>query len=137
MPYLQMDGNEPVGQLGEGWYPSEGNYRWSMPRAVAQVNRPNGAGRFELRVLAGPAQIKALQEITVRIALDDLELKPHTFTGAGVYSTTWDLAPAPAGPVRVTIFTSPSFQAPPDIRTLGVAVVGLGFPVGDPVSAGK
>jgi len=60
-PYLQMDNFDPFGQLEEGWYPPEGDYCWTAPRAVAQLRRPEGARRLELRVLVGPAQIKALE----------------------------------------------------------------------------
>jgi len=126
-PYIQMDGSEPLGQLGEGWSGLEGDYRWTAARAVAHLGRPEGARRFELRVLVGQAQIKALEAVTVRIALDDLQLEPRTFTRAGWQTAVWDLPAAPAGPVRVVITASPPFQLLPDVRTLGMAVGGIGF----------
>ena len=75
----------------------------------------------------GQAQIKALEAVTVRIALDDLQLEPRTFTRAGWQTAVWDLPAAPAGPVRVVLTASPPFQLLPDVRTLGMAVGGLGF----------
>jgi hypothetical protein len=125
--YLLMDGIEPPGQLGEGWYPAEGDYRWSEPRATAQLVRPSGAARFELRVLVDPPQITALGRVTVGIALDGLELEPRAFTHPGWQTAAWDLPSAPAGPVHVTLTAIPPFHSPPDVRVLGVAVGGLGF----------
>jgi hypothetical protein len=125
--YLQMDGAEPLGQLGEGWYSVEGDYRWTALRAVARLGRPEGARRFELRVLVGPAQIQALGAVTVRIALDGRELEPRTFTNSGWQTAVWDLPSAPSGPVRVTIIASRPFQPLPDVRVLGVAVGAVGF----------
>lgn len=126
-PYLRMDGSEPVEQLLEGWYNLEGNFRWTEPTAVAQLRRPPGATRFELRVLAGEAQIKAVGALTIAVTLGDQPLAPQKLTKSGWQMLTWDLSPAPAGPVKVTITTSPPFHPPGDSRTLGAAVGGLGF----------
>ncbi|HUK19023.1 MAG TPA: hypothetical protein VLW65_21530 [Bryobacteraceae bacterium] len=125
--YIQMDGSEPVEQLAEGWYGLEGDYRWTATRAEVQLKRPAGANRFELRALAGAAQIQAVGQLTVRVGLDGRELGAGAFKAAGWQTLGWDLPPAQAGSARVTISTSPPFKPANDQRTLGIAVGALGF----------
>jgi hypothetical protein len=39
----------------------------------------------------------------------------------------WNLDPAPAGSVRVTLRTNPPYRPASDPRALGIAIAGLGF----------
>jgi len=125
--YIRMDGSEPVDQLLAGWYGLEGDFRWTEPVAVAPFGRPAGANRFELRVMIGDAQIHTLKTVTIAVTLDGRELEPRRLSRPGWQTLTWDLPPAPAGTVKVTVTTSPAFHPTGDSRTLGAAVGGLGF----------
>jgi hypothetical protein len=126
VPYIQMDGSEPLWQLGEGWFGLEGDYRWMAPAAVVHLNRPAGSRHFELKVNAGPALLHDVGPVTVTVTLEDRTLS-RTFRQEGWQTAVWDLDPAPAGTVRVTLHTSPPYRPASDTRTLGIAVGGLGF----------
>jgi hypothetical protein len=125
--YMQMDGSEALEQLVEGWYGSEGAFRWIAPAATARLQRPEGPARFELRAKASDAEVQAVHAVTVKVALDGRELGSHTFTNSDWQTLAWDLPSAPAGPATITLSSSPPFHPHGDSRTLGVAVGALGF----------
>jgi hypothetical protein len=124
--YIEINAATPIWQLGEGWYGREGTYRWIAPEAVAQLNRPEGARRFELRVNVGPELLQRVGPSTVRISFNDLDLGPRRFDEPGWQEAQWDLPPAPAGTVRVSFHVSPGYR-PPDSPPLGIAVGAFGF----------
>lgn len=125
-PYLEMSAPETAGQLGEGWYAPQGDYRWSAPQAVLQLPRPAGATHFELRLVIGPAQLRALRKVTVHVAIAGQQLDKRSFHKTGWQTAAWQLPPTAAGTVKVTVTATP-YQAPPDQRMLGLAVGGIGF----------
>ena len=59
-PYVTVLDDTPIWQLGEGWYESEGGFRWMAPVANAIVMRPAAASQFELKVNVGLPQLGAL-----------------------------------------------------------------------------
>jgi hypothetical protein len=77
--------------------------------------------------MAGEAQIHTLGTVTIDVALDGHKLEPRRFSQPGWKTLTWSIPEAPAGPVKVTITSSPAFHPQGDTRTLGTAVAGLGF----------
>jgi hypothetical protein len=113
--------------LGEGWSNPEGGFRWIAPLTTARLDRPEGAGRFELRVLANTTLLQAAGTVTVQVSLDGAELAPQRITQPGWQVLEWNPAAAPAGAVQVTIRTDPPFHAAGDPRTLGIAVGSFGF----------
>jgi hypothetical protein len=125
--YMRMDGSEPVEQLQEGWYGNEGDYRWAAPSAAAQLKRPEGASKFELRAQASDAEIQAVHAVTIKVALDGRELGSHTFTSSGWQTLGWDVPATGPATARVTIISGPAFHPRGDSRTLGIAVNALGF----------
>jgi hypothetical protein len=116
-----------VWQLGEGWSNPEGGFRWIAPQATARLDRPEGAARFELRVLVNTAVLQSTGLVTVRVSLNSADLAPQRITELGWHVLEWDLPAAPAGATSVTIQTDPPFHAPGDPRTLGIAVGSFGF----------
>ena len=125
--YMRMDGSEPVEQLIDGWYDNEGNYRWIAPAAVAQLNRPESAEKLELRAQASDAEIKSVHAVTVRVALDGVEVGSHTFKASGWQTLAWNVPAGPAGRARVTLTIAPPFHPRRDNRALGITVSALGF----------
>ena len=125
--YIRMDRRTPIWQLDEGWYPLEGGFRWTKPSATAQLFRPPGARRFELKVNIGPDLIRDMGGTEVRVFLDGVPLGARRFTANGWQAVRWDLPPGPAGSVRVGIEAQPYRPSNEDPRLLGVAVVGFGF----------
>jgi hypothetical protein len=125
--YIQVDGSEPVWQLEDGWYTLEGNYRWIAPSAAVRLRRPAGARRLVLRVNAGPGLLHDVGPVTVRLALNGVDLEPRTFRQPGWQTAEWPLDPAPAGPAQIAIRTTPPYRPPADARVLGIAVGAVGF----------
>ena len=125
--YIDANAGTPIWQLGEGWSSPEGGFRWIAPRATAQLDRPGGAVRFELRVLASTTLLQSVGPVTVKARLNDVELAPQRVTQPGWQVLQWDLAAAPAGATNVAIQTDPPFRPANDPRTLGIAVGSFGF----------
>lgn len=125
--YIDTNSGTPLWQLGEGWSNPEGGFRWIAPLATARLNRPGGAARFALRVLANTTLLQSAGAVTVQVSLNGVELPPQRVTEAGWQVLNWDLAAAPAGSVDVTIRTDPPFRPAGDPRTLGIAVGSFGF----------
>jgi hypothetical protein len=125
--YIDANIATPIWQLGDGWSNPEGGFRWTAPLATAQLDRPEGAARFELRFLASTSLLQIAGPMTVRVSLNGAELPPQRITQPGWQVFAWDLAAAPAGPASVAMRTEPPWHAPGDPRTLGIAVGSFGF----------
>jgi hypothetical protein len=125
--YIVANSTTPTWQLGEGWSNPEGEFRWISPNTTAKLERPDGASHFEMRVLVINALLQSSGTLTVQVSLNGADLPAQKVTQAGWQTLTWDLPPAPAGPVSLSIHTDPPFHADGDPRTLGVPVGALGF----------
>jgi len=125
--YIDANQSTPVWQLGDGWSNPEGGYRWIAPTAGARIERPASATRFELKVMPNTTILQASGAVTVTVSLDGVELAPRRLTAIGWQTLTWDVAPAAAGPVAVTIHSDPPFRPSGDPRALGIPVGGVGF----------
>jgi hypothetical protein len=125
--YIDTNIATPLWQLGEGWSNPEGGFRWIAPVASVRLDRPGGAARFELRVLASTTLLQSAGTVTVQVSLNGVELPPRRVTEPGWQVLQWDLVPGAAGAVNVTIRTAPPFHPAGDPRTLGIAVGSLGF----------
>lgn len=122
--YLKMSDETPLWQLGSGWYPLEGAYRWTEPTATARLTRPEDAKQFELVVNISPQYLQKIPRNQVTVTLNGTPIGAHEFSQSGWQTVRWDLRPAGAGPVDVGIQVIPEFYAN---RKLGIAVGGLGF----------
>jgi hypothetical protein len=125
--YIDANVATPIWQLGEGWSNPEGGFRWIAPVATARLDRPEGAARFELRVLANTSLLQNSGVVNVQVSLNGSDLPPQRIAQPGWQTLQWDLAAAPAGPAQVAIHTAPPFHAPGDPRVLGIAVGSFGF----------
>ena len=125
--YVDTNAGTPAWQLGEGWSNPEGGFRWIAPVAAVRLARPEGAVRFELRVLANTSLLQNSPTVTVQVSLNDVNLPPQPVTQPGWQVLQWELAAAPAGEANVTIHTGPPFHPAGDPRTLGIAVGSFGF----------
>jgi len=124
--YVTVSQTMPVWQLGRGWYPVEGKFRWTKPEAEARVRRPEGTTRFEVSVLAGPDYIKRVQRARIRVFADGVEVGSGEHSAAGWHVYRFS-APGPAGTVRLRFVTEPPLQPNPWDSPLGSAVGGFGF----------
>jgi hypothetical protein len=125
--YIDANSGTPVWQLGEGWSNPEGGFRWIAPLATARLARPEGAARFEMRVLANAPLLQNAGTVTVQVSLNDTALLPQRVTEAGWHVLSWKPTAAPEGTANVTIKIDPPFHPAGDPRTLGIAVGSFGF----------
>jgi hypothetical protein len=125
--YIDANVDTPVWQLGDGWSNPEGGFRWIAPLTSLRLERPDGAQRFEMRVLVIGAVLQTSGAVTVQPSFNDVALPAQKLTQAGWQTVTFDLPASPSGATNVTIHTDPPFHAPGDPRTLGIAVGALGF----------
>ncbi len=126
--FIDTNSGTPVWQLTEGWSNPEGGFRWVEPQTTARLARPDGAARFEMRVLANTSLLQnGGGAVTVQVSLNGVELPPQRVAQVGWQTLSWNLPAAPAGPVEVTIHCEPPFHPAGDPRTLGIAVGSFGF----------
>jgi hypothetical protein len=122
--YLQIGSHLPVWQLGDGWFPNEGAFRWTRPRATARLLRPANAAEFELTVNIGQQYLERIHRSHVEVLVNDQKIGATDFDRLGYQTVRWKLAPAPAGSTEVTFETSPPYTA---ADPLGSAIVAFGF----------
>lgn len=125
--YIDVTDPAPAGQLVEGWYALEGDYRWVAPVSVTRLRRPDDATELILRVNVGTELLKDAGRVTVRPTLDGVELETRRFDQPGWREARWPLAAAQAGTVYLRLEVEPGFRPPGDARLLGIAVGALGF----------
>jgi hypothetical protein len=127
-PFVEMSRFTPVWQLGKGWYQREGNYRWTMPRAVAHVRRPAGSNEFQVTVNIGPDYIRAVGKVTLTVRMNGVELGSRTFTQNGWLTEKFSVPPGPEGNVDVEFLVDPPFRPKNgDPRALGIPIAAFGF----------
>ncbi len=129
--YLSMSRGTRIWQLEEGWYPLEGTFRWTRPRARARLHRPPDARRFDLSVNVGHALIHDLGRTRVELLIDGVPLGAREFTAPGWRQVHWDLPPAPAGSAAIEFHVTPEYRPATDPRILGIAIGGFGFAAKD------
>jgi hypothetical protein len=122
--YIQIDRDTPIWQLEKGWYPREGDFRWTEPLATARLRRPPEAKQFEIVVNIGREYIAKIGRSHATVSLDGQRIGVADFTKTGWQTVRWDLAPGTPGPVEVSIQTSPGLRSP---QALGSAMVAFGF----------
>jgi hypothetical protein len=125
--FIDTTSATPIWQLEKGWYAAENGFRWIAPTATARLARPEGATRFQLRVLVTSTLLDKVGPVTVHVSIGDRELQPRLIAKPGWQPLDWPLPPASAGSVQVSIHSEPPFQPSGDPRTLGVAVSDFGF----------
>jgi len=122
--FLDIGSRLPVWQLGDGWFPADGAYRWTRPHATARLLRPASAEEFELTVNIGQQYLDRIQRSHVEVALNGQKIGAADFDRLGYQTVRWKLGPAPGGPTEVTFETSPPYAA---ADPLGSAICSFGF----------
>lgn len=127
-PFVEMTRLTPVWQLAQGWYQREGNYRWTMPRALARVRRPAGANEFQVTVNVGPDYIRAVGKSTLNVNVAGHDLGTREFTRNGWTTEKFEMPPGPEGNVDVVFTVDPPFRPKNgDPRPLGIPIAAFGF----------
>jgi hypothetical protein len=126
--YLRMDIHSPAGQLLDGWYALEDDFRWMKPDARAVLLRPADARRFEVVACVLPEQIRRSRVVSLRVLVDARPVGRHDFTAAGCQPVQWPVPAGSTGTVTVEFHTEPLYLPPkPDTRILGITMKAFGF----------
>ena len=130
VPYIAMNEQTPLWQLGDGWHGLEVDYQWTNLQATAHVARPANARQFEVLVNVGPDILKALHRVKLEVELDGVKIGEQEFETSGWKSLVFDAPPSTAPAAQVQFKASPGYFSadhnPAD--ALGIAIGGFGFP---------
>ena len=122
--FIDIGSRLPVWQLGDGWFPADGAYRWTRPHATARLLRPANATEFELTVNIGRQYLDRIHRSHVEVALNGQKIGAADFDRLGYQTVRWKLGSAAAGPTEVAFETSPPYAA---ADPLGSAICSFGF----------
>ncbi|HEV2689854.1 MAG TPA: hypothetical protein VGV35_14940 [Bryobacteraceae bacterium] len=125
LSYIQLGPQTPVWQLGDGWFPLEGPFRWTRPHCTAQLQRPENATEFELKVIVNDLYLSTLHRSHVRLTLNGVPSGGVDLTETGVLTFRIEIPPAPPGLTEVAMDADPPY---PGDEPLGIAVMAFGFP---------
>jgi hypothetical protein len=122
-------------QLIGGFYGIEQNaWRWAGRRFSVVLRPPSGAGQngatLQLRLTVPPVVVEKLKTISLSATIGGSELPPETYTQAGDYTYTRDVAPALLAGESVRVDFQLDKSMPPsgaDLRDLGVVVLSAGL----------
>jgi len=122
--YFAMNAAEAADHIVSGIYDLENNnFRWMSGSAVVTLKSPSTAARLQVEFRI-PEHSPARR---VTLLLDGRLVASQAYTGPGAYT----LASAPVLPAgaeaMVQIEVDKTFSAPPDVRELGIVVLGVGF----------
>ncbi|MCW5983334.1 MAG: hypothetical protein KIT09_34905 [Bryobacteraceae bacterium] len=122
----RLDVGDPLfaDQVGDGWYPIEGGYRWMKPRARVRLGGPRYP--HEKLFLTGYASSAQLQAGPIRlsVAADGLALGAVLLTrGDAQFDAAFSLPPNMVGAesVEVEVSVDRAFVAPDEQRPVGAA----------------
>jgi hypothetical protein len=129
IPYIEMAEGLRVWQFGEGWYPIEGGFRWTGPRAFARLRRPAGAREFEVRLNVGPLQFADQGGVALELFLDGVSQGVQRWDREGWHARRWAIAPSRETSIaQVELRAVRPYRASNgDPRLFGAAVAAFGF----------
>lgn len=122
----------PVWQLTSGWYPREGGFRWTRPKAAVELARPAEARIFEMSVNVADLQLATVGHPRLQVTLDGVALPAREFARPGWQTVTWSIPGEARALCTIELVTTPEFHPPGDSRDLGMAIGSLGFKTGTP-----
>ena len=132
---IHMGDPKTATQLIGGFYGIEENaWRWTARRFSLVLHPPSGASQkgaiLQLRLTVPPVIIEKLTTISLSATVNGSALPPETYTQAGDYTYTREVAPAllAGGSVRVDFELDKSMPpAGADARDLGLVVLSAGL----------
>jgi hypothetical protein len=121
LSYLNPHDPQAKSQIVSGWFPDD-DHSWMTGVATVLLKVPAGATSLEVGFYV-PDSAPARH---VRLAVNGQTAAEKDLPGPGLNMLT---APAPSGlsSVVVTVSVDKTFSAPPDERSLGMIVTGIGF----------
>lgn len=130
IPYVAMNEQAPLWQLGDGWHGLEGGFQWTNLVASARLARPSDATRFEMLVNVGPLLIDKLKNVKLEVLVDGAKIGEQNFETPGWRALGFTVPPSASPTAQVQFRSSPGYfyddHNPAD--ALGIAIGGFGFP---------
>jgi len=132
---VHMGDPQTATQLIAGFYGIEQNaWRWTGRRFSLMLRPPFGAsqkgGTLRLRLTVPPVIVEKLKTISLSAAIGGSAFPPETYTQAGDYTYTRDVAPALLAGDAVRVDFQLDKSIPPsgaDLRDLGLVVLSAGL----------
>ena len=132
---VHMGDPDTATQLVSGFYGIEQSaWRWTGRRFSLMLHTPTGAAQkgatLQLRLTVPPVVLEKLTTISLSATIGGSTLAPETYTQAGEYSYTRDVAPALLAGDSVRVDFQLDKSMPPsgaDARDLGVVVLSAGL----------
>jgi hypothetical protein len=132
---IHMGDPQIASQLISGFYGIEQNaWRWTGRRFSLALSSPFGAaqkgGTLQLRLTVPPVVIEKLKTISLSATIGGSTLPLETYTQAGDYTYTREVAPALFAGESVRVDFQLDKSMPPsgaDLRDLGVVVLSAGL----------
>ena len=132
---IHMGDPQTAPQLLGGFYGIEDNaWRWTARRFSLTLRRPSGASyngaTLQLRLTLPPVVIEKLKTIALSATIGGSALPPETYTRAGDYTYTREVAPALLAGESVRVDFQLDKSIPPsgaDLRDLGVVALSAGL----------
>jgi hypothetical protein len=121
LSYLDPHDPQAKSQIVSGWFPDD-DHSWMTGEATVLLKVPAGARSLEVAFYV-PDTAPARH---VRLAVNGQTAAEKDLPGPGLNTLTAP-ARAGAGSVSVTVSVDKTFSAPPDERSLGMIVTGIGF----------
>jgi hypothetical protein len=132
---IHMGDPKTQAQLVSGFYGIEQNaWRWTGRRFSLVLRPPLGAsqkgGTLQLRLTVPTVIVEKLTTIALSVTINGTSLPPETYTQAGDYTYTRDVAPPLLAGQSVRVDFQLDKSIPPsgaDLRDLGVVVLSAGL----------
>src|SRR5262249_43713528 len=118
----------PESQLGDGWFDRGNLLRWTAPRAECDFYRPADAKQFEIYATVPVQSLAQDGPSRVTILEDGQSLGTSVLSQSPGQKLHWMLsAESSAGRKHITILAEPARHGVGDPRTLGIAILSLGY----------
>lgn len=118
LSYLDPHDPQAKSQIVSGWFPDS----WTTGEATVLLKVPAGAKSLEVAFYV-PDKAPARQ---VRMAVNGQTVAEKDLPGPGLNTLSTSILPGLSS-VSVTVSVDKTFSAPPDERSLGMIVTGIGF----------
>ena len=132
---IHMGDPQTAPQLTSGFYGIEQNaWRWTGRRFSLVLRPPLGASQkgatLQLRLTVPPVIVEKLKNVSLSATIGGSALPPETYTEAGNYTYTRDVAPPLLAGQSVRVDFQLDKSIPPsgaDLRDLGLVVLSAGL----------
>jgi hypothetical protein len=123
--FIEVGSQAAAPLLVRGFYPSEGDYRWTKTSFAVQLHPPakQRGMRLTLELFIAPELIARNRDTTLACKVDDVELAPQTYSATGSQKLERETPPILKDPALLECSTSKAFvPGGADTRELGIVL---------------